>query len=93
MPLRQACDPIGPASSGVLFEVPGVKTDLLEEDIDLGVRGEVVPVDAPRIPVDQDIADIEDDGGHSAASSPLFIAATASARSFRISSSSDWKST
>ena len=67
-PFRVAGDEQGdallPAAAAILLEVPGGGADVLQEPGPLLVIGNHLAIDPERVPADQDIADIEDDGGH-----------------------------
>lgn len=46
----------------VLFEVPRRRADVGKESLDRRVVRQELPVEVPRVPLQQDVADVEDDG-------------------------------
>ena len=47
------------------LEVPGVEADLGEEGVDRRLVGQELAKEQARVPADQDVADVEDEGGRS----------------------------
>ena len=52
---------IGKAAAPVLFKIPGRRADMGEKPLDLVLGGEDLAVEYPRVPMQQDVTDVEDD--------------------------------
>ena len=55
-------DAFVPGGAAVELEVPGVEVDLGEEGVDGRLVGQELAVEEARVPADQDVADVEDEG-------------------------------
>ena len=58
----QLGDGVGPGAPAILLVVPRGRRDLGEEPLQLVRVVDELPVEVPRVPVDQDRAEIEHDG-------------------------------
>ena len=61
----KAATPSSQGSAAVELDVPGVEVDLGEEGVDGGLVREELAVEEAGVPADEDVADVEDEGGGS----------------------------
>jgi hypothetical protein len=63
MPRDQLGRGVGEVAAGVVLEMPVDRDDLAQERIERLTRWDETLVQEPRVPVVEDAADVEDDGG------------------------------
>ena len=63
MPRDQLGRGVGEVAAGVVLEMPVYRDDVAQERIERLTRRDETLVQEPRVPVVEDAADVEDDGG------------------------------